>query len=460
MTRAETVSEPARVLPVRGEWDVVVLGGGPAGLAAACAAGRAGARVLLVERYGFAGGMGTAAGVTNFCGLHANHFGGFARVVQGISRHLTDRIDRLGGLNAPHVVFGKLMAQAYDTAAWKMAADDLCAASGVDLLFHALGAGCLRDGGRTTALVVETKSGRQAIRGSVFIDASGDGDLAHWAGAETETGDAQGNLLYPTSMFRVGGVDPARAGPAWATIPGLMAKAQAEGRHRFAREGAIVRPQKNPTEWRLNVTQIADHRTGRAADCSDADAFSAGEVEGRRQVAAFMDFLREVPGFERAYVLDLPPQIGVRETRRVMGDHVLSEGEVLGCVDFDDTIGVNGWPLEVHAPGRVEWKMPDYPHVRGFNHLPLAMLRARGLENLLVAGRCGSMSHRAASAARVSGGCFVMGEAAGVLAALATGGDVRAVGAGAVQDRLAQAGAWLGREQDSAPEAVNTCEDA
>lgn len=450
----DRITEPARSLEVRSCHDVVVLGGGPAGIAAAAAAARQGARTLLVERYGFLGGMGTAAGVTNFCGLHANRFGAYARVVEGLSREITDRIDRLGGLNPPHVVMGKVMAQAYDTAAYKIAADDLMAAHGVEMLYHALGAGCLAGDGRIEALIVETKSGRQALRANVFIDCSGDGDLAHWAGAETETGDAEGNLLYPTSMFRVGGVDPERAGAAWATIPAMMEEAEAAGRHRFPRRGAIVRPQKNPTEWRVNVTQIADPETGRAANCAEAGAFSAAEIIGRAQAAAFMDFLREVPGFEAAYLLDLPPQIGVRETRRVIGDHLLDEREVLSCADFEDTIGVNGWPLEVHAAGRVEWRFPDYPRVRGYNHLPLAMLRARGLENLLVAGRCGSMTHLAASAARVSGGCFAMGEAAGVLAAMATGGKTRAVGAGAVQARLAEAGAYLGRADDAAPQAA------
>src|SRR3954452_25231618 len=162
--------------------EVAVLGGGPAGIAAAAAAARAGRRTLLIERYGFLGGMGTAAGVTNFCGLHANVHGEMRRVVQGIASELLDRIDRLGGLNAPHLILGKILAQAYDTAAYKIAADDLLAAHNVELLFHALGAGVvMHDDKRINALTVETKAGRQAVRSDVFIDCSGDGDLAAWA---------------------------------------------------------------------------------------------------------------------------------------------------------------------------------------------------------------------------------------------------------------------------------------
>ncbi len=138
---SKSITEPARQIPLYGEYEVAVLGGGPAGIAAAVAAARAGRRTLLIERYGFLGGMGTAAGVTNFCGLHANVHGEMHRVVQGIASDLLARIDRLGGLNAPHLILGKILAQAYDTAAYKIAADDLLAAHKVDILFHALGAG-------------------------------------------------------------------------------------------------------------------------------------------------------------------------------------------------------------------------------------------------------------------------------------------------------------------------------
>src|ERR1700744_3739842 len=239
----KTIEEPARQIPIYGEYEVAVLGGGPAGIAAAGAAARAGRRTLLIERYGFLGGMGTAAGVTNFCGLHANVHGEMHRVVQGIATDLLGRIDRLGGLNAPHRILGKILAQAYDTAAYKIAADDLLAAHQVDILFHALGAGVvMHDERRIDALLVETKAGRQAVRAAMFIDGSGDGDLAAWAGAPFEVGDAEGPPLYPSMMFRLNNIAPERAGDAWRTIPALMEEAEAKGTHRFPRKGAIVRP--------------------------------------------------------------------------------------------------------------------------------------------------------------------------------------------------------------------------
>ena len=195
---AKTIEEPARRVPIYGEYEIAVLGGGPAGIAAAVAAARAGRRTLLIERYGFLGGMGTAAGVTNFCGLHANVHGEMHRVVQGVVSELLGRIDRIGGLNVPHLVLGKIFAQAYDTAAYKIAADDLMAAHKVDILFHALGAGVvMHDERRINAVLVETKAGRQAVRAEIFIDCSGDGDLAAWAGAPFEVGDNHGHMLYP-----------------------------------------------------------------------------------------------------------------------------------------------------------------------------------------------------------------------------------------------------------------------
>ncbi|WP_269499289.1 FAD-dependent oxidoreductase [Castellaniella sp. S9] len=463
-TPQPSITEPARQTPVIDEVDVLVLGGGPAGLAAAASAARCGARTLLVERYGFLGGMGTAAGVTNFCGLHANVHGVIRRVVQGVGAELLERIDALGGLNAPHLLFGaRMAAQAYDTAAYKVAADELLAASGARVLLHAWVAGVLmRDTERLDAIVVETKSGRAAIRAQYFIDCTGDGDVAAFAGVPYEKGADGEAMMYPSTMMRIGGVDPVRAGEAWRHVAGRMQAAQARG-ETFTRQGPILRPQKNPTEWRANVTQLA-RADGGPVDGTDAWQLSAAEGEGRRQAAHFLGFLRrDMPGFEDAYLLDLPPQLGIRETRRIVGDYVLSEDDVLQCASFDDTVGVNGWPVEEHAAGRVEWRWPHGTQdaagraaSRGYNHLPWRMLLPRGMDNLLVAGRCASMTHGGQSAARVSGACFVMGQAAGTGSALALRRAIppRRLPAGDLQDELRRAGAWLGLDGDPLPAPI------
>jgi hypothetical protein len=444
-----TITEPAREIPLYGEYDVVVLGGGPAGIAASVAAARAGRRTLLVERYGFLGGMGTAAGVTNFCGLHANVYGEMHRVVRGIASGLLERIDKLGGLNAPHLILGKILAQAYDTAAYKIAADDLLGSHKVHILFHALGAGVvMEDETRIGALLVETKAGRRAVRANIFIDCSGDGDLAAWAGARFEVGDNAGSMLYPSMMFRLNNIDPERAGEAWRTIPALMQEAEAAGTHRFPRKAAIVRPQRSGIEWRVNFTQLA-RDDGSAINGLEPDDLTRGEIDGRRQALDAFNFLRTVPGFENSYIVDLPPQLGIRETRRVIGGTMLSGEDVLGCASFPDSIGVNGWPMEVHVAGDVIFKFPPIPESRGFNELPYRMLTPEGIDNLLVAGRCASMTHEGQSAARVSGACFAMGEAAGTATALALAGNTipRDIAVDRLQDRLKQQGAFIGRDQ-------------
>ena len=447
MSVTKSITEPSRQVPVMGEYDVVVLGGGPAGIAAAAAAARAGRSTLLVERYGFLGGMGTAAGVTNFCGLHANVHGEVRQVVHGIADDLLGRIRGLGGLNEPHALFqGKIWAQAYDNAAYKIAADELVLSSGAALLFHAFAAGVLmRSSKEIDVLIMETRSGRRAVRGRVYIDCSGDGDLSAWAGAPYEKGDGAGGMLYPSTMFRINGVDAAKAGPAWDIIPKAMEDARLRGR-KFPRKGAIVRPQKNPVEWRANVTQLANP-DGTAVDGTDAAQISWGEVEGRRQVLEVFRFLQEAaPGFENAYILEIAPQLGIRETRRVRGEYQLSEDDVLSCASFGDTIGVNGWPIEAHVPGDVIFRWPKIPQSRGYNHLPFRMLLPLEVDNLLVAGRCASMTHGGQSAARVSGACFAMGQAAGAAADLALRSEknCREVDVDELQTRLRKDGAFLG----------------
>ena len=441
-----TVHEPARSTPVIGEYDVVVIGGGPAGLMAATAASRHGMSTLLVEMYGFLGGAGTMGGLATFCGMHARVFGTDVQSIHGYADELLDRMRALDGLNEPHLsVADRIQALSYDISALKLAADELVTSGGAEILFHTRAVGVARSADdRIDAVIVESKSGRAAVRGRFFIDGSGDADIAAWAGAPFERSE---KLMYPSLMFRINGVDSDEAGEAWRVVREQMEQAEAAGTHTFPRKKPIVRPQRNPLEWRSNLTQLSN-ADGSPVDGTDVHQLTRGELQGRRQVWDAFEFIRDhTPGFRDSYIVDIAPSVGIRETRRILGGLQLTEEDVLGCADFDDTIGVNGWPVEAHVTGDVAFRFAPVDS-RGYNQLPYRMLVPQRVENLLVAGRCASMTQGGQSSGRVTGPCFAMGQAAGTAAAMALGAGLGGadIAVSELQRRLESDGAFLGLE--------------
>ncbi len=443
------ITEPERQVPVVAETEVLVLGGGPAGIAAATAAARTGARTMLLERYGFLGGMGTAAMVTNFCGLHACINGSIQQIVHGVADDILERLARLDGLKEPHEVKGpdglKTGAQAYDTPAYKVAADDLLLSAGVDIRFHTFAVDAIMSSGSIDAILIETKSGRAAIAAEMFIDCSGDADLAAWAGAPFEKGGVDGFMAYPTMMFRIADVDSDLAmAEGRPNLKALIAEANASGKYTLPRKAGIINAQAHENEWRANLTQIS--RDGAPVDGSDWNDLGFAEVEGRRQAMEYFRFLKDmVPGFAKAYMLELAPQIGIRETRRIVGAYQLTGEDVLECRDFDDSIGCSGWPLETHVLGDVEWR---FLGGRGYHQIPFSTTLPTGVDNLLVAGRCASTTQEGQASLRVSGPCFAMGQAAGTAAAMArkSGETPAKIDVAALQRQLIADGAFIGDE--------------
>jgi len=382
---------------------VVVAGGGPAGIAAAVAAARRGVPAVLVERYGFLGGMATAGLVNPFMMWDPEG----EPLVGGVFQEMVERMRALGGYSSPRE------PNAFDPEVFKVVADELCLEAGVQVRLHTLVTNVVVRNGRITSVGSESKSGSDRLRARVYVDCTGDADLAYRAGVPCDYGREQDGIAQPMTLnFRMANVDIERMPPR-EEINRLYDTAKAEGRVHCPRENVLFFYATQPGVVHFNTTRV----TGRSG--ADAGDLTGAEIEARRQTRELVSFLvRDVAGFEKAYLQQTAAQIGIRETRRIRGEYTLTADDVLTARKFPDGIARSSYPIDIHSPTGAGTVIRNLP--RGdYYEIPYRCLVPVRVDNLLVAGRCVSATHEAHASLRVMPQCFAMGEAAGTAAALA-----------------------------------------
>ncbi|MGH9342161.1 MAG: FAD-dependent oxidoreductase [Terriglobia bacterium] len=413
----KTLAEPSRRLPVWAEVDLCIVGGGAAGVAAAVGAAAAGVpRILLVERYGFCGGAAVAGMSGTIGGLFASGTGKPDFVTQGFSREFHDRLRARGGVADPWP-FGKTFLSVHDPLAWKELANDYLLEHRIYVLFHSLFVDAVLHDRRVTHVILENKNGRGAIAARAFIDASGDADLVERARGATTLGK-NGVTQSPTMIFRMMNVDVQRAAQTSPEI--LVAKlrqAQQTGAYYLPRTHCYMYPSPRTQEYSCNMTRL-DPPAGSGKACLsglDTDDLTFCEMQGLRLVREYERFLRNyIPGFEQAFVNDTGTQIGIRQTRSIVGRAILRNADVLSARKFgDQAISRSAWPIEDHSGAEVRIVYLDHDYYE----IPRDALIPENLDNVWAAGRCLSAEHAALASARVTAQCMDMGYAGGQMAA-------------------------------------------
>lgn len=467
--RLDKIELPLRHATLAAETDVLVVGGGPAGIGAAIGAADAGARVILTERYGFLGGNATAALVMPLMSFHTSgvspaknqnapkrmhllptDHGPGDPVVAGVLQRLLERLVRVGGAIPPSLDTGYVVP--FDPEWFKLVALELLDEAGVEFLLHAFASGILEEkpGSRkVSGAIFETKSGPVAIRAKVVIDCTGDADMAVQAGAPFEMGRADGLAQPMTLMFRM--VEFNRKcfenyvmehPSQWRGVHGLwdlVREATKAGDLELPREDVLFFATPHDREVSVNSTRVTRVLGTDVWDLTYAESESRFQM---RQIAEFLQ--RYVPGFEKSYAAQSGINIGVRESRRIVGEYQLDANDVLSARKFEDAIARGSYPIDIHNPAGSGTILRRLPPGEAYD-IPLRSLIPQGTEGLIVAGRCISGTHEAHSSYRVMPIVMATGQAAGVCAAIAarTGTLPRRVPARMVQDELLRQGASL-----------------
>ncbi len=442
---------------------MLVVGGGNAGCAAALAAARTGARTILVERYGFLGGTATAAMVGPWMTFHS----GSERIVGGIAQEIVERLIALGG-SPGHIPDSSDYVPTitpFDPEIHKALLFDLMRESDVRLLLHALVVGAVRDAtGAVRGARFATVGGERTIRARCTIDATADAFVAAAAGCALQQGDERGRVQPASLMFRLSHVDMAalaayvRARPeqmrtslpagerspnaltAVAGLYELWQAAQSAGID-VPRELVSFFSSPYPDEVTVNMTRVVD------IDPLDPDDLTRAEVEARAQAMRLVAFFRErVPGFAAARIAATATQIGVRESRRIVGEYTLTRADILERRTFEDAIARSAYPIDIHNPSGSGTTTHRLPSGTSYE-IPYRCLVPLAIDDLLVAGRCISTTHEALASTRLTPTVMTLGQAAGTAAALSLGAGVspRALDARTLRERLAADGVDLRR---------------
>jgi FAD dependent oxidoreductase len=470
---------------VRPEVDVLVCGGGTAGAVAAIAAARTGARTMLVEQYGTVGGMASTG--MSFLGVSD---GSGRRALGGIGGELLERLSAAGAAFADRPDRQVASVTAADPVALQHTLLAMLLDAGVAFLLHTFCVDALTDAGRVRGILAANKGGLETVLAKTVVDATGDADVAARAGARFVIGRAGDGLTQPaTRIFRVGDVDVPemlaylRAHPdemdlpdRWEggsgytagdlaapsivmdAFPNLVAEARRVGELTVARDRIGIETGPVPGVVTINATRV------HGVDGTDPDALSRAEVETQTQMFELLRFLRRrVPGFRSARLLDAAYQVGVRESRHVVGDYVLTLDDVLAGRDFPDAVGRGAYPVDLHdlRPGAEVLGRPvdgagvTLQRIERSYAIPLRALLPAGVEGLIAAGRAISATHEAAGSVRGQAVCMATGHAAGVAAALSAAADIvpRRLDARTVQDTLRAQRAIVDRPVEAAPAA-------
>ena len=409
MSRTAALRLPAEEVPLAAEVDLAVVGGGSAGWAAAVTGARLGLRTVLVEEMPFLGGMSTGGAVGTYCGFYLKERdGSLAPLVGGLPLALADALRARGHAYGP-VPFRETAALPYVPWGVKLLLEEWATAEErLAIWLHARATHAVVDDGAIRGVAVQRRGGRAALRARVWVDATGDAELARMAGVETRRGEA---IQYPSTMFTMQHVDLPAALGALRDLPRILA--EHFEREALPRKSGNLIPTGRPGEVLVALSRVAYE--GRALDAGDPGELTWGELAGRRQVARLAEFLRRhVPGFAQAFVADSAFRLGVRETRRIAGEYALRADDVLGARHFEDGIGRSAWPIERHVEGgETHWRFLEPGTWYG---IPYRCLVPRGPRNLLVAGRCLSADADAFASVRVIGPCMLEGQAVAVAA--------------------------------------------